>query len=349
MEKYDIVTALLEREQLVTPSVLDEAYMRGVVPSSDKFIIDTLTEDVKIVKNLLTKPKEADTKMYLEFYVSKYNKMKEIFTSRFNRNFVSLNKLDASRSDVTVFGIVKDMKGNTIELEDMTSSVSVVFDVPIEKVERDDAIAVEGASGGKVVYGKKILFADVPIRQATTGQGKACFVSDLRLNETPPADAERFFKWFSNESFDYLFICGDVGDKVALERMISMHCAGRKVIVSPGPADGGEYPQTPLEIKGAVCVSNPAVVEVGGLKTLMARDFDLMMLRKRYLGRSKVILPEDFLVLDSVPDIVHCGRTGQPRVENYKSVSIVNSGSLLEEFKPVVIDFATRDVKQVMI
>ncbi|MBI4015078.1 MAG: metallophosphoesterase family protein [Candidatus Aenigmarchaeota archaeon] len=349
MEKQDIVAALLERGQLITPSALDEAYMRGAVPSSDKFIIDALTEDVKIMKNLAAKPKEADTKMYLEFYVSKYNKMKEIFTSRFSRDFVSLNKLDASRSEVSVFGIVKDMKGNTIELEDMTSSISVVFDAPIEKVERDDAIAVEGASGGKVVYGKKILFADIPIRQPTTGQGRACFVSDLRLNETPPADVERFFKWFSNEQLDYLFICGDVGDKAALERLISMHCAGRKVIVSPGQADGGEYPQTPLDVKGAICVSNPAVVEAGGLRLLMARDFDITMLRKRYLGRSKVILPEDFLVLDVVPDIVHCGRTGQPRVENYKSVSIVNSGSLLEEFKPVVIDFATRDVRQVMI
>jgi len=32
---------------------------------------------------------------------------------------------------------------------------------------------------------------------------------------------------------------------------------------------------------------------------------------------------------------------------NYKSVTIVNSGSLLAEFKPVVVDFATREAEQV--
>lgn len=91
------------------------------------------------------------------------------------------------------------------------------------------------------------------------------------------------------------------------------------------------------------------MVELNNIKILLVHDFNLSMLKKRYLGKSKDILEEDYLVLDEVPDIVHCGHTHEPFVRNYKSVTIVNSGSPLTEFRPVVVDFNTRAVEQVKI
>ena len=73
------------------------------------------------------------------------------------------------------------------------------------------------------------------------------------------------------------------------------------------------------------------------------------MLKKRYLGESKTILPEDYLVLDVVPDIVLHGHTKNPEVSNYKSVTIINAGSPLTDFRPIVIDLPTREVEQINI
>ena len=134
-----------------------------------------------------------------------------------------------------------------------------------------------------------------------------------------------------------------------LESIIQRYCSGKRIFLAPGEADDKEYPRLPVNIKGVTALSDPAMVEINGVKILVVHNFDITMLRKRYLGRSKSILPEDYLVLEEVPDIVHCGHTGKPFVQNYKSISIVNSGSLLDEFKPVVIDFATRDVRQAVI
>ena len=354
MDKTDIVRHYFGREQLLTPAALDELAGRGKVADMDSALTvidkaDLEQDSVKILKCLQSRPREVDTDMFLKFYTSKYNKMRDIFTARFNRNFISLNKVDASRSEIAVFGIVKEVKDKTIELEDMTSSVSVVFETPLEKVERDDAVAIEGLSGGKLIYGKKVMFADVPLRQPATGRGKACFISDLRLNEAPRKDAEKFFSWFQKEGIGNLFISGDTSDLPVLEGIIQRYCSGKRIFLAPGEADDKEYPRLPVNIKGVTALSDPAMAEINGVKILVVHNFDITMLRKRYLGRSKSILPEDYLVLEEVPDIVHCGHTGKPFVQNYKSISIVNSGSLLDEFKPVVIDFATRDVRQAVI
>ncbi|MBS3053912.1 MAG: metallophosphoesterase family protein [Candidatus Aenigmarchaeota archaeon] len=352
MDKAEIVRHYFGRGQLLTPAALDEMAAAGRMPETDSALLvidrsDLERDNIRILKCLQDRPKEVDTDMFLKFYTSKYNKMRDIFTSRFSKNFISLNKVDASRSEIAVFGIVKDVKDKTVELEDMTSSVSVVFETPLEKVERDDAVAVEGISGGKVIYGKKIMFADVPLRQPAIGTGKACFISDLRLSEAPRKDAEKFFSWFQNQDIRNLFISGDTGDIAALEAIVRRHCSGKNIFLAPGEADDKEYPRLPMKAEGVTALSDPAMVEINGIKILVAHNFDIAMLRKRYLGRSKSILPEDYLVLEDVPDIVHCGHTGKPFVQNYKAITVVNSGSLLDEFKPVVIDFATREVKQV--
>ena len=170
------------------------------------------------------------------------------------------------------------------------------------------------------------------------------------MDEAAVSDLEKFFNWFYQQDIPYLFVAGDIGkDKEELEKMAERYCYNKKVLVIPGNVDDQEYPQLAIDFKNKdiISLSNPAMVEINGIKILIIHDFDLAMLKKRYLGKSNVILKEDFLVLDHVPDIVHCGHTHQPQVMNYKSVTIVNSGSLLAEFKPVVVDFSTREVEQV--
>jgi len=364
-EKEEIIKAFFEKGKLLTPgaieflsdknieSFISDDYKKTVLDKADF----SLKEHIRVLKNLSELKAEITTEDFIKFYNSKYEKMREIITNRLQKDFISLNKLDSRRDEVHIIGIVKDIKKKegkkVIELEDMTTTVPVIFvekDMPgTEDVELDDVVAAKAVSAGKILYGKKILWPDIPLRQPTIGFDKACFISDLHLDEAPQQDFEKFMEWFSKQNIKYLFVAGDTGDDKIFEKAVGKYCTNTKVFMIPGNADSEEYPQIPktYESKHIIPLSNPSIVELNGVKILLIHDMDLKMLKKRYLGKSKTILPEDYLVLNHVPDIVHYGHTHEAQVQNYKSVSLVNSGSLLSTFRPVIIDLETRDVTQV--
>lgn len=358
-DKKSIVTAFLEKGKVLTPGALEHIYSKGEMAiDSSGFLISLenapAIDSIRVIKNLLSKPPEIRTEDFIKFYSSKYDKMKNIILRRLQKNFISINRLDASRNEVFVLGIVKDIKEKDgkkhVELEDLTSSATVLFDEI--NVELDEVIAVKAISAGKILYGKEVLYPDIPIRSPSKGSGKACFISDLHLEQAPRQDAERFFSWFAGQEIKYLFIAGDTGDKNIFQGLVKDYCGGKKIFIVPGEADGDkEYPQLADEFTSSnvIGLSNPSMIELNGIKILLIHRFNMDMLKKRYLGKSRVILPEDYLVLDDVPDIVHCGNTHEPYVTNYKAVTIVNSGSPLSVFRPVIVDFATRDVEQARI
>ena len=55
---------------------------------------------------------------------------------------------------------------------------------------------------------------------------------------------------------------------------------------------------------------------------------------------------KDFLVLDEIPDLILFGHTHNQEITNYKSITILNPGSLLTEFVPTIIDLETRNYEQ---
>lgn len=354
MDREKIVNEFFKRGHLLTEDaikVLEDGYehflgkeLPLVVEAKD------LQQPFKIIKNLEAAKKEISSEDFVKFYNSKYEKMKGIILSRVPRDFVSLNNAGANRNEVHVLGIVKDIEDRdgkkSITLEDPTGSTPVVFEpAELEDVELDDVIAVRAIAGGRVLYGKKVIFPDIPLRAPSTGTGKGCFVSDFRLDEASTKDAERFFQWFSQQDIPYLFVAGDLGNKELFEQYVDRYCYIKTVFVI---AAGEQYPQVPFNFNSRriISLSNPALLEVGGLKVLMAHRGNVTCLKKRYLGKSSIILEEDYLALEDVPDIMHTGH-GEVHVSNYKSVTIVNGGSLLAEFKPIVIDFATREVEKI--
>jgi hypothetical protein len=76
----------------------------------------------------------------------------------------------------------------------------------------------------------------------------------------------------------------------------------------------------------------------------MAENFNFKMLKKRHLENVRPVIGEDFMAMDDIPDIVHCAGSRETGVHNYKATTILNTGSLLGDFKPVVVDFASSDV-----
>ena len=362
MEKKEIVNIFMNKGLLLTPSALSflEEKSDDIIElmSEKKYDKDVLTDSdfrlssIIVLKNLTSKPKEITTGDFISFYTSKYEKMRSIIVERTKKDFTSLNKLDNFRNEIYVIGIVKEIKPKdektVVELEDLTTSIPIIFEEKID-CELDDVIAVRAVSAKNIMFGKKIIYPDIPLRPPTKGFGKACFISDLHLNEAPIKDFITFVDWFNQQKIDYLFVAGDIGDVNTFENAVkNIHA---KIFVIAGNVDDKEYPSLPIEFsnRNIVSLSNPSIIEANGIKILLIHEKTdvLSILKKRYMGKPTTILPEDYLVLDVIPDIVHYGHTHEPFVTNYKSVTLVNSGSLLTTFKPVVINLETRDVEQI--
>ena len=138
------------------------------------------------------------------------------------------------------------------------------------------------------------------------------------------------------------------------------------IVVAPGNHDAVRpsepQPAIPKDIAGglydlnSVMVGNPAWVSICGVKFLIyhGRSFDdliatmpglnrqkstppmIKLLQKRHLapvyGGRVAVSPEqqDYLVIDEIPDVLHCGHMHVYGYERYRDVEVVNSGTFQE-------------------
>ncbi|MCL2156889.1 MAG: DNA-directed DNA polymerase II small subunit [Methanobrevibacter sp.] len=137
-----------------------------------------------------------------------------------------------------------------------------------------------------------------------------------------------------------------------------------KIIISPGnhdasrlaepqPAIPDKYAKSLYELNNVEFISNPGIVSLDGINTLMyhGRGFDDMamtvkgmshekndlimeeMLNKRHLapiyGERTPLASEleDYLVIDNVPDVFHTGHVHINRYRKYNGVHMINSGT----------------------
>lgn len=359
-QKSDIIRDFMSRGKLLTPDALD-MLMKGRhgVETQDLLItsndIATHEKNFSVIKNIGAKKKDLTTDDFTRFYRSKYEKIRNIITAKSVKSFVSLNKAPSYRDEIHTIGMVRGIKESegksVVELEDTTGALPVIFEkADTEGLEVDDVVAVRAISSQNVLFGKQIIFPDVPLRKPSTGIGKGCFVANLNIDEAAKSDVENFFAWTESQDFRFLFVAGNIADAAKFEEYAERYCTGKAVFVIPGEKDSTEgYPQSPIKFKSEniVSLSNPAMVEAGGLKILLTHNFNMDFLKKRYTGRTSEIFDEDMLVLEAVPDVVCFGHSRDPQIMNYKSITIVSSGSIMANFQPIVIDFATREASKI--
>ncbi|MEM2924229.1 MAG: DNA-directed DNA polymerase II small subunit [Methanocellales archaeon] len=136
-----------------------------------------------------------------------------------------------------------------------------------------------------------------------------------------------------------------------------------QIIISPGnhdavrqaepqPAIGNEYIK-PFKMKNVKFIGNPALIELHGIKILIyhGRSLDdlkaalpnasydkpeklmVEMLKRRHLapiyGGKVLIAPEknDHFVINTIPEILHCGHVHTVGCMKYRGVTLVNSGT----------------------
>ncbi len=125
----------------------------------------------------------------------------------------------------------------------------------------------------------------------------------------------------------------------------------------PQPAVPREFTETLYELPNVRMLGNPSLIEIHGINVLihhgrslldaishipgleMNKSADAMveLLRCRHVapiwGDNTPISPEieDFLVIDEIPDIYHCGHLHINAAGNYRGVKIINSGCFQEQ------------------
>ncbi len=359
--KEELVKKLLSKGKLVTPDALESLSEDKLseILAGRSFIVERTDvtqkrETFRVLKNITRIKKELSVDDFAEFYRSKYEKIKDILVSRVPKPYVSLNKAGTFRDEIYVIGMVRAIKEKDgkfiVDLEDTTGCVPVIFDSRPD-TEQDDVIAVRALSSKNVLFGKQIIYPDIPLRAPVTGSGSICIASSFMLDETPQADIEKFFSWFESTDVKYLIVPGDVVNTKTFEDMVERYCSQKVVIFVPGEREEASYPRIPVNFASGkiISLSDPAAIEINGVNVLITHDFGLSMLKKRHLSSPKRMLDDDMLVLDSTPDIVCFGHSDDAQVFNYKSVTMAASGSMLTDFRPVIIDLETRETQQIRI
>ncbi|MBU5678964.1 MAG: metallophosphoesterase family protein [Candidatus Aenigmatarchaeota archaeon] len=370
LTKKEIVEKFLLKEKLLTPEALEVltnldditkileklSKKDRILLTKEDITLENMQNKVKIIMNITSKPTELTPEIFTKFYASKFEKMKNIIINKFQKDFVSIENIK-HRKLAYIIGRVIDIESfdnkTKIALEDFSGSKEFVFDneaIP-KDIQIDDivlACVTSNLYSENYFIGKEILYPDVPIREPSKGYGKIAIISDLHLDEAPLERLEKFIDFFEKSDIKFLIVIGDIGKK---EKFIEMFrkIRDKVIFLIPGEVDDNTYPSLPLEINGndiIISLSNPSMIEINNIKILLIHRFDISMLKKRYLGKSRIIFEEDYLTLNEVPDIVACGYTHEPEIINYKCITIVNAGSLLADFRPVIIDLDTREYKQ---
>lgn len=330
-----IIEEFFKKGKLLTPEALDllesgyeYRYTKELVVKQDSL------EKMKIT-NMVEVGEYVTTNDIIAQINKKYEKMRVIISSRLPKNFVSVNNLQ--KGEVFLIGVVKEIDGNKIELEDPTGIINISTENNV--AELDDVIAINGIFDGLQVTKASILFPDVPIRAPKKTQGKICIATGLDFKEAPETYKEKFFDWFSQSEAKTLIAIGKLDESTA--KIYERTCKDRRMIFVRQ-----EYPNKENETTNAnlTLPSNPCMVDINGIKILVVSDFTLNNLRKRQFKHPRT--PCQPLVVEEVPDIIVYNTPNEPQISNYKSITFVNTGSILSNFKPVIIDLGTRETEQ---
>jgi len=221
--EYGEIEEFFKKGKLLTPEALgllengyEYRYTKELIVKQDSLEKTKITNMVEVGEYVTTNDIIAQIN-------KKYEKMKAIISSRLSKNFVSINNLQ--KGDVFLIGVVKEINGNKIELEDPTGVLIINIE---SRVELDDVIAISGFFDGFQVIKAVVLFPDVPIRTPKKTQGKICIATGLDFKDAPETYTEKFFDWFSQSEAKTLIAIGKL-DETAV-KIYERTCKDKKMI-----------------------------------------------------------------------------------------------------------------------
>jgi len=171
-------------KRIIDMGVLIEPSVAGKITEMGEYEIERLIERIKKEKPLVINEsffenvfevieKKFEKKEYtVQEMVSSYNRYYQKMSSFFQRkrNTVSISN---AFGEVSLIGVVKDVNGKEVELEDPTGVIKAQFREEVKLI-RDEVILVSGVAKGKKIYVDFLEYPDV--KKTLKLSGKECAV-----------------------------------------------------------------------------------------------------------------------------------------------------------------------------
>lgn len=363
IEGYQLATDALEyfeKNPEKTQTFLDLIKGRSDKPTVTKKLIEEvlggISPKVKVVRSFRAKRKEISAADVADNFTKRYQKLSELISKKPDlENLISINRIpETTDNKFSIIAMVREINpgDRTIVVEDLTGSTSIYIS---DEAAGDYSYLVEDEVIGLVCdmedFGSKratkIVFPDIPLptKIATSSSDILCmFLSDIHIDE--PGFLSRSFEKLGDylkkiKSDTIVFILGDVSsNEEKVKKFREMFPKNFSIMVLKGDVDEEKDDYLP----------DPVELEIGGVKIFLTHgemfqkyferfkispeNLMLQIVKKRHLSpsfKSNPTLDEEKLFLDEVPDIFVTGHFHDPRILNYKGVTLISLGSFITQ------------------
>lgn len=302
MKKEEVLELFLKKGVSLTPRALeilssDENVLRETVEKIEKekpLVVDVnfipRKSSLKILKKTEKKEKTLTTPDVLRKLVERYKFLHKILSRKTELvNLVSIRKIGALRR-FSVIGMVRDVEGNEVTLEDLTGDVRINLKTNTRLIE-DEVVGVVCQRKGDEIIGTRIVWPDVPLLREKKKPKLTIFIGK------PKKKTEGYFFSFNNSKIFF-------NEKEISEDLVFVDLLGSKILFITK--------ELMEEIKK----------QEGETET---RSVLINILKRRHVFPKfslKMIKNEDVFRIDEIPDFI-ITETNTTNVWSYKGVVLV--------------------------
>lgn len=183
--------------------------------------------------------KKLEVKDFVEHFRSRFHQLQKILMSRseVQKNLVSINKISAERSSLTIIGIVLDKKitknkNLMLTIEDNTGQIKTLVKSDREEtyqkadeLQLDDVIALKVSGNRDMLFVHDVIFPDSMLLEKTKFENEQhiAFLSDVHCGSDRHLKKSflKFLSWLNSDDpiagkINYIFFTGDNVDGVGI-------------------------------------------------------------------------------------------------------------------------------------
>jgi len=330
-------------------------------------ILANVSHEVKVVKTFASRKGQESVEDLSNKLSKRYEKISEMMSKKPElTNLISINRIKADAKKFSVIGMLKEVnKGDrSLVVEDPTGSIPIYVS---EEADEDFKYLVEDEVVGLVCDNEdssenratKIVFPDIPLSTQikTSKEDIMCiFISDIHFDDSGFMEhsLEKLGEYLKKIKKDTIvFVLGDVSkNREKIKKFTEIIPKNFSTIFLKGE----------LVKKSDDWLPDPVIVDVNGVKIFLSHGnrfkkyFEkfkispekmlLQLIKKRHLSPT-VGYNKDFedekLLLDDVPDIFVIGHYHDPKIMNYKGVTLISLGSFVSQPIFWAVNLKTRE------
>lgn len=331
-EKIGLLLNLLEIKQTKEPIITFETI---------KQFLEKPLPKIEIVKKKSELKKTLLVENYVNHFNKKYEKIKKILESRLDLvNPISIGKISNKTKKFSIIVFVKEKfeDNRSILAEDSTGETVLFFKEKAKgefnNLLLDDLIGLVCERINNEIYIERTVWPDIPLKREinkTKDEIYCLFLSGLDVDDEKfkKESYKKFLEWIEKANYENLLIFSFSENGIAI--------MNKNDIVLGGEAELNKMP-LPLALKignqiSILLANDRFLLDYKKTLNTASENTLLSLLKRRDLDPSllhgKQLYEDDPYSIDTVPDIFVSDVFGEISSTNYKSTSLLSTGSFL--------------------